>query len=138
MATASSDVAGELRGRSRLSSGPSGGAHSGRRRELDELVGNIARTPLDRSRPLWEFHFAEGMAGHRFAIIGKLHHALADGVASANLLARVMDLAGPVQDERDNDTTCVPPSTAELLRGAGRDHGHQAAALPRVITDPLS
>ena len=26
----------------------------------------IASTPLDRSRPLWEFYFAEGMAGKRF------------------------------------------------------------------------
>jgi diacylglycerol O-acyltransferase / wax synthase len=110
----------------------------GGRRELDEVIGNVATTPLDRSRPLWEFHFAEGMAGHRFAIIGKLHHALADGVASANLLARVMDLAGSVQDERDNETTCVPPSTAELLRAAGRDHARQFAALPGVITDALS
>jgi len=66
----------------------------GGRRELDELIGSIASTPLDRSRPLWEFHFAEGMADHKVAIIGKIHHALADGVASANLLARVMDLEG--------------------------------------------
>src|SRR6201993_2324808 len=35
----------------------------GGRRELDEVIGDIATTPLDRSRPLWEFHFAEGMAG---------------------------------------------------------------------------
>ena len=110
----------------------------GGRRELDEVIGNIASTPLDRTRPLWEFHFAEGMADHKFALIGKMHHALADGVASANLLARVMDLDGPVQDERDDDTTCIPPSTAELLRGAGRDHAQQFAALPRVIIDALA
>jgi diacylglycerol O-acyltransferase / wax synthase len=110
----------------------------GGRRELDEVIGNVATIPLDRSRPLWEFHFAEGMAGGRVAIIGKLHHALADGVASANLLARVMDLAGPVQDERDNDPNCVPPSTAELLRAAARDHAQQAAALPGVITGAVS
>ena len=36
-------------------------------------------TPLDRDRPLWEFHFAEGMADDRFALIGKVHHTLADG-----------------------------------------------------------
>jgi len=110
----------------------------GGRRELDEVVGQIATTPLDRTRPLWEFHFAEGMAGHRFAIIGKLHHALADGVASANLLARVMDSAGPAQDERNNDVGCVPPSTAELLREAWRDHARQSAALPGVIADTLA
>ncbi len=66
----------------------------GGRRELDEVIGRIASTPLDRSRPLWEFHFAEGMADDRFALIGKVHHTLADGVASANLLARLMDLRG--------------------------------------------
>jgi diacylglycerol O-acyltransferase / wax synthase len=110
----------------------------GGRRELDGLIGNIASTPLDRSRPLWEFHFAEGMADHKVALIGKIHHALADGVASANLLARVMDLDGGPQDERDNDTTCVAPSAAELLRAAGRDHAQQLAALPGVIADAFS
>jgi diacylglycerol O-acyltransferase / wax synthase len=108
------------------------------RRQLDEVIGDVASTPLDRSRPLWEFHFAEGMAGQRCAIIGKIHHALADGVASANLLARLMDLDGPRRDERDDDTTCVTPSTTELLRAAGRDHSQQLAALPGLITDALS
>jgi diacylglycerol O-acyltransferase / wax synthase len=74
----------------------------GGRRELDEVIGQIASTPLDRSRPLWEFHFAEGMADDRFALIGKVHHTLADGVASANLLARLMDLAGSEQNERED------------------------------------
>lgn len=110
----------------------------GGRREVDLVIGNIASTPLDRSRPLWEFHIAEGMADHRLAIIGKIHHALADGVASANLLTRLMDADGAVQDERDNDIGCVPPSTAELLRAAGRDHIQQAVALPGVIAEALS
>jgi diacylglycerol O-acyltransferase / wax synthase len=110
----------------------------GGRRELDAVIGAVASTPLDRSRPLWEFHFAEGMAGHKFAIIGKLHHALADGVASANLLARVMDLDGPVQDERDSQANGVPPSTTELIRAAGRDRARLAVALPGLITDALA
>jgi hypothetical protein len=38
----------------------------GGRRELDELVGEIAGTPLDRGRPLWEMYFVEGMEEHRF------------------------------------------------------------------------
>ena len=74
----------------------------GGRRELDEVIGHIASTPLDRSHPLWEFHFAEGMADDRFALIGKVHHTLADGVASANLLARLMDLSGSAADESDD------------------------------------
>ena len=107
----------------------------GGRRELDRVIGQIASTPLDRSRPLWEFHFAEGMAEHRFALIGKVHHALADGVASANLLARLMDLTGASQDERDLPTGCAPPSKADLLWEAQLDHFHQMAELPRLIRD---
>ncbi|OBJ07669.1 wax ester/triacylglycerol synthase family O-acyltransferase [Mycobacterium sp. 1465703.0] len=110
----------------------------GGRRELDQVIGQIAGIPLDRDRPLWEFHFAEGMADQKFAIIGKMHHALADGVASANLLARLMDLAGPVQDDRDNDTRCIPPSTAQLLRAAAEDHVRQAAALPGVMAEAVA
>jgi len=107
----------------------------GGRRELDRLIGEIASTPLDRTRPLWEFHFAEGMAENRFALIGKVHHALADGVASANLLARLMDLTGSAQDERDLPGGCAPLSKAELLWEAQLDHFHQMAALPRFIRD---
>ncbi len=105
----------------------------GGRRELDQVIGEIASTPLDRSRPLWEFHFAEGMADDRFALIGKVHHTLADGVASANLLARLMDLAGP---PRNLDTTpSVLPSKPQLLWEAQLDHFHQIAALPGLMRD---
>ncbi|MBV9353731.1 MAG: wax ester/triacylglycerol synthase family O-acyltransferase, partial [Mycobacterium sp.] len=79
----------------------------GGRRQLDQVIGAVASIPLDRSRPLWEFHFAEGMADRKFALIGKVHHALADGVASANLLTRAMDSQGRPEDESDNATNCV-------------------------------
>jgi diacylglycerol O-acyltransferase len=109
----------------------------GGRRELDQVIGEIASTPLDRDRPLWEFHFAEGMADDRFALIGKVHHTLADGLASANLLARLMDLTGSDNDERDDYTTCEPPSRSELLRAAGRDHVANIAALPGLVRDAV-
>lgn len=109
-------------------------AAPGGRRELDALIGDIASTPLDRRYPLWEFHFAEGMAGDRYALIGKVHHTLADGVASANLLSRLMDLAGdpgPRQHHPEGET----PSKTELVQTAFGDHLHQAGALPALIKD---
>src|ERR1700758_4431909 len=109
----------------------------GGRRELDRVIGEIASTPLDRSRPLWEFHFAEGMADDRFALIGKVHHALADGVASANLLARLMDLAGSGDDVNagGNKQPSAMPSKAQLMWNAQLDHFRQVAALPRLVSD---
>lgn len=107
----------------------------GGRRELDAVISRVASTPLDRSRPLWEFHFAEGLMGGRFALIGKVHHALADGVASVNLLARVMDIQDAGSDERDGDDAGAAPSDTELLAEAGRDHVRQIAELPGLVKD---
>ncbi|KAA0086424.1 wax ester/triacylglycerol synthase family O-acyltransferase [Mycolicibacterium sp. P9-64] len=104
----------------------------GGRRELDEAVGRIASTPLDRSKPLWEMYFIEGLANGRIAVLGKIHHALADGVASANLLARGMDLqTGP--DDRDSYATDPAPTGPELVRTAFGDHLRQIGRLPGVM-----
>ena len=104
----------------------------GGRRELDAAVGEIASTALDRSRPLWEMYFIEGLANGRIAVLGKIHHALADGVASANLLARGMDLqAGP--DDRDCYATDPAPTRPELVRTAFGDHLRQIGRLPGVM-----
>lgn len=113
----------------RVQVGPPGG-----RRELDEIIAQIMATPLDRNRPLWEFHFADGMADGRFAIIGKIHHALADGVAAVNLLSRAMDLVGSA-DERDEYPRDPVPSDADLLKVAGRDHLQQLAELPGLLRE---
>ncbi|MGV0744052.1 WS/DGAT/MGAT family O-acyltransferase [Mycolicibacterium sp. XJ870] len=105
----------------------------GGRRELDAAIGEIASTPLDRSRPLWEMYFVEGLANGRIAVVGKIHHALADGIASANLLARGMDLQEGPQRDRDSYATDPAPSKSELVRSAFRDHLRQIGRLPGTI-----
>jgi len=110
-------------------------APPGGRRELDAAIGEVAGTPLDRSRPLWEFYFVEGMADNRFAIIGKVHHALADGVASANLMARGMDLPDAPQSECDDYRADPAPSDAQLIRFAMRDHVEHLRELPGLVWD---
>jgi diacylglycerol O-acyltransferase len=50
--------------------------------ELFTLVAELHGIMLDRTRPLWEFHVIEGLAGRRFATYAKFHHALMDGVSA--------------------------------------------------------
>lgn len=56
--------------------------------ELLDLVGRLHGTLLDRHRPLWEARLVEGLAGNRFAMYVKMHHALIDGVSALRLLQR--------------------------------------------------
>ena len=104
----------------------------GGRRELDDLIGEIGSTPLDRSRPLWEMYLVDGLANGRIAVVNKIHHALADGVASANLLARGMDLQAGAEPEA-NLHTDPAPTRGELVRSAFRDHMRQIAKVPSTV-----
>ncbi len=108
-------------------------AAPGGRRELDEAIGEIASTPLDRSRPLWEMYLVEGLANGRVAVVGKIHHALADGVASANLLALGMDITEAPQHDNDLYVADPAPSRGQLVRSAFVDHLRQIARIPGVV-----
>jgi diacylglycerol O-acyltransferase len=59
--------------------------------QLRELVGRVQSRHLDRSRPLWEMYVIEGLAGDRFAVLTKLHHAMADGIRAVNLATVILD-----------------------------------------------
>ncbi len=61
--------------------------------ELENLVADIASRPLDRQRPLWEFHVVEGLAEQRLALVPKVHHTILDGVSGAEVMAAFFDLS---------------------------------------------
>lgn len=50
------------------------------KRELEALVSRLASTPLDFSRPLWEFHLVQDYQGGS-ALVTRIHHCYADGMA---------------------------------------------------------
>ena len=60
--------------------------------QLRNLAARIFSQQLDRSKPLWELWLVEGLDGDRFAIIGKSHHALVDGVSGVDITTVLFDL----------------------------------------------
>ncbi|HSP96132.1 MAG TPA: wax ester/triacylglycerol synthase family O-acyltransferase [Candidatus Dormibacteraeota bacterium] len=63
----------------------------GDERMLKRLVGRIMSQQLDRTRPLWEMWFVEGLDDDRLALISKTHHCMIDGVAGADLISVIME-----------------------------------------------
>ncbi|OBB00635.1 diacylglycerol O-acyltransferase [Mycobacteriaceae bacterium 1482268.1] len=110
-------------------------AAPGGRRELDQLIGEIASTPLDRSRPLWEMYVAEGLADGRIAIIHKVHHVLADGTASANQMAKAIAPEGPSGVVGMLDEPDMARTRGALLKAAARDHVGLVRKLPRLVSE---
>jgi len=65
----------------------------GRERQLEELAGRILSQQLDRAKPLWELWFVEGLEGGRFAMLGKAHHCMVDGVAGVGVMTALLSAA---------------------------------------------
>jgi diacylglycerol O-acyltransferase len=57
--------------------------------ELRRAVGDLLSERLDHTRPLWRFD-ALPMTGGRVALVGRIHHAMADGVSAIRLLAGLL------------------------------------------------
>ncbi len=80
---------------------------SGDRGELAAVAAEAMAEPLDLDRPLWQLHILTGLAGGAFAVLLKLHHALADGLRAVELGLGLLDGFTDVVAAR---SATVPPS----------------------------
>ena len=106
---------------------------------LESLIGRVAGTPLDRTRPLWEMHVCQPFGDNRIAVITKMHHALADGVAANALLGNIVDGLGgdprPARERPRQQQELEPtPTWFEQLRMALVDAVLQIGQLPGLLT----
>jgi WS/DGAT/MGAT family acyltransferase len=58
--------------------------------ELEMLVSEMASTPLDHSRPLWQFHVVENYIDGPVLIM-RIHHCIADGIALIQVFLLLTD-----------------------------------------------
>jgi WS/DGAT/MGAT family acyltransferase len=98
------------------------------RSALEALVADLTATPLDRSKSLWQFHLVDDYDGGA-AMIARIHHCIADGIALARVLMSLTD--------ESPDAGLAPPDgdlAAERSHGplgalAGPARGALSAAL---------
>jgi diacylglycerol O-acyltransferase len=88
----------------------------GGKRELLNLVDRVVGQRLDRTKPLWEIWLVDGVAGGRWAMVGKTHHAMIDGVSGVDLLSVLFDLSpDTLPDEPQVWEPSPSPGTVDLL-----------------------
>jgi diacylglycerol O-acyltransferase / wax synthase len=93
----------------------------GSEQQLRVLAGRIFSQQLDRSKPLWEIWLIEGLKGGRFAIVGKTHHAMVDGVSGVDITTVLFDVEKDPVEEPKALERWVPepePNDAQLLAEA--------------------
>jgi diacylglycerol O-acyltransferase len=115
----------------RVTLAPPGGA-----RELAAVVSEIAERPLDRSRPLWELAVIDGLAGGRIGFVAKMHHAVADGIAAAELLMNVLSesVVDPRWAARFDPWTPEPlPSRRRMIADAIASQARRVRGLPHLL-----
>ncbi|MBF6357071.1 wax ester/triacylglycerol synthase family O-acyltransferase [Nocardia higoensis] len=92
----------------------------GGRKELADLVGDIAGTPMDRDKPLWQMRVVEGVDGDKIAVIAKYHHAAVDGITGADMLMHLCDLepGGRKSEQATRRRADAEPSDLRLMADA--------------------
>lgn len=100
---------------------------------LQRLCGALMSLPLDAERPMWELLVVPGAGGARpggagFGIVLRIHHAIADGMAAADIVQRLFDPSEPVpRGGRPAAARLEPPT------GLRRTLGRVAFGLHRML-----
>ncbi|MDH5264216.1 MAG: wax ester/triacylglycerol synthase family O-acyltransferase [Betaproteobacteria bacterium] len=126
----------------------------GGKAELQAFVSDLASTPLDSSKPLWQYHLVENYDGGS-ALVMRIHHCYADGIAMVQVMLSMTEttsrgsLALPPEEiepagsaEADFWEQILKPVTG-ALEGASRvgrsllDQGKELAANPVLAQEAL-
>jgi diacylglycerol O-acyltransferase / wax synthase len=113
--------------------------------QLTEYCARILSRQLDRGKPLWELYVIEGLEEGRFALLGKSHHAMIDGLAGMDIATVMLDLAPDQSEPVPPPVPWAParsPSRSALVADAVRELASSPANLlqsgRRVVSAPTN
>jgi WS/DGAT/MGAT family acyltransferase len=90
----------------------------GGKRGLERFVSQLASTPLDTGRPLWQFHLVEHYDGGS-ALIARIHHSYADGIALVQVLLSLTDTTRAPAKGSDLQQAWLKHDGAKVARRVG-------------------
>lgn len=113
----------------------------GGEKEISRLMCRVMSRRMDRSRPLWEYWFCEGLADGRWGLLSKLHHSMVDGVSGTDLYKLVLDPSPEPQPPVPDDWAPQKAASAAAFTAAAAAElvtspAHAVAALVRAARTP--
>jgi len=84
-------------------------------RQVLDIAEPIAMQGFDRARPLWEMTLVDGLTGGKAAVIGKVHHAISDGVGGVNLQMSMLSLERDPVDQMNVSSPMPDAPTPSAL-----------------------
>ncbi len=90
----------------------------GDKKALERFVSQLASSPLDKSRPLWQFHLVEKYDGGS-ALVARIHHSYADGIALVQVLLSLTDTKAVPDKRSELDKAWLKQDGAEVARRVG-------------------
>ncbi|MEM7137430.1 MAG: wax ester/triacylglycerol synthase family O-acyltransferase [Myxococcota bacterium] len=114
-------------------------------KELRGLASRLFSVPLDRTRPLWEMTFIEGLENipqappGSVALVSKMHHAAIDGVSGADMLGILLDMTREPREFPKEKARRVPPipNELEVLRYTGQKIAGKPREIIRVAKEAM-
>jgi WS/DGAT/MGAT family acyltransferase len=114
-----------------------------------ELAERMAMAPFERSRPLWSAALVEGLEGGRAAYVLRVHHSVADGQGTVQLLGILHSRRREPSPHKPMPAPPAPETTsgvavlagqmarrARTLPGLGAQFGRAARLTRRLARDP--
>ena len=90
------------------------------------IAAKLFGTVMDRQHPLWDLTLIRGLKGARSALIIRLHHCLADGIAGVGIMNVLLD-ASP-------DAPRLPAKKIKIqIPPAARPVDHADRGLRRIL-----
>jgi diacylglycerol O-acyltransferase len=98
--------------------------------EFRELAGEILAQRLDHGRPLWRLDLV-ALEGERTGLVGRIHHAMADGVSAIQIAAGLLwDPAQVPQGGSISERRAKPEATGEGRPHVAPPDGEAKSRLP--------